>query len=694
MKRDEQNKEASEAFFASRPTSRAWSAGAPRSKVDVLAAKALAGGSLITTGTLLPTRDTVVLLSAENNEADGKISTTSGSGNKKNHSLVHYGCVTNGCSYRERWSLQFSSRSWLCGLCVPHSCAGDAVVTPKCGSTCFTVHMLAPVILEMVKVDRKAKTKLLALELSKILRREVPAALTHRVREAAILLKNGDPQENLFRMPMHLAALRELGWHADLATRTSAEQHKEHVIISKEKTKKENKTLSAAEKVKWNERTANLPVLDPACKYVYGYTLAPPTSIDLLQNTHSVASADMTHAKPSSRAPGNLATVSGKDANKHLYPIMHARVIDNESKRSWELLFRHIRARYAGDAENAAFDTPDRRVLMDGDKGGKEAYAETHPLGKSVMCSFHRVKTLATTSSAKGGGTRTKDAYLGALEAPTQDRIDEALATATPKGRELIGTVPAHNQLLLTAGAMHGEKTSSGTESLNEANMAAREARFAESVGVLADLEKGRYDRIKAVAKAHDARLPPKVVVELLDLRTRAARIAGVRFLNGGAKSIADVACLTNPQSSHRVELNAQPGSAAVCACGVPLITGKPCVHAVKGADAGGVIDIVDKYDVHDRTESWKRCYEDELMVPSVAAIDAQFAKYDSTLRYPPMTRVPRGRPSTKRKRGVLSATKSRKRRFRCQQCGQRGHTMRTCKNIEIPLPNMAAFGD
>ena len=142
------------------------------------------------------------------------------------------------------------------------------------------------------------------------------------------------------------------------------------------------------------------------------------------------------------------------------------------------------------------------------------------------------------------------------------------------------------------------------------------------------------------------------------------------------------------------VDLNAPPDSAAVCECGVPRITGKPCVHAAKAADTGGVIRITDKYNIHDRTESWKQCYEAELMVPSVAQIDAQSAAYDSSLRYPPMTRVPRGRQSTKRKRGALSAGKSGKRRFRCHQCGRIGHTKRTCKNIEIPLPDMGFLDD
>ena len=204
---------------------------------------------------------------------------------------------------------------------------------------------------------------------------------------------------------------------------------------------------------------------------------------------------------------------------------------------------------------------------------------------------------------------------------------------------------------------------------------------------MLANLEKVRYDGIHAATIAHRARLPPKTVFELHDMRTQGARIANVTFVNGAAKTLADVTCLTNPAMSHRVNLNALPGTAAVCECGEPLITGKPCVHAVKAADTGGVIDIVEKYDVLDRTESWKRCYEGELLVPSVAEIDAQSHLYDPSLRYPPMTRVPRGRPSSKRKRGFLEAGKSNKKR--CKQCGHFGHDSAHCTNLEIPLPHI-----
>jgi guanyl-specific ribonuclease Sa len=233
---------------------------------------------------------------------------------------------------------------------------------------------------------------------------------------------------------------------------------------------------------------------------------------------------------------------------------------------------------------------------------------------------------------------------------------------------------------------MHNNTVSSGVESLNMANLPARETPFAESLEVLAHAEKTRYDKNRARALECDTYLPPKLQAELLDMRTRGGRITRVVFLNG-EKSVADVASLTHPTLLYRVNLNAPPGSIGACSCGEPLITGKPDVHMVKAADVGGVINIAEKYGKNDLTSTWQAGYANELKIPSHADIDAEFAEYDPYLCYPPILRRGRGRPSKKRKRGCLSAGHGKKKRkFRCSNCHQFGHSKRRCKNITIAL--------
>ena len=117
------------------------------------------------------------------------------------------------------------------------------------------------------------------------------------------------------------------------------------------------------------------------------------------------------------------------------------------------------------------------------------------------------------------------------------------------------------------------------------------------------------------------------------------------------------------------------------CSQGCSVLTGFPCCHQIAFADAGEH-DIVDYIHEIDTADGWRKQYENvQLELPSEADYEDQSHLWDSSICLVPPYKRGRGRPSKKRKIGLLEKlAKKSKPGVTCQRCWGVGHTQRSAK--------------
>jgi len=219
-----------------------------------------------------------------------------------------------------------------------------------------------------------------------------------------------------------------------------------------------------------------------------------------------------------SSTKGNLFTTATQDADHHIVPMAYSMMLANESTNSWGTHLKFVEHAYpkvyAEDAEDvgdddvpvSGFDTPNRRHIMDCDKGSHAAWQRHTEFGLLFACSHHRVANVAIHARKAG-----KEAYLKALNAPTVELVQGLKAGFDPKTAGYLGKLKDYEQYMACAGGMRGNKTSGIAESLNGANIPVRHLDMCPALMKLGEETKRRYDTNKALAWAHKGVLPSKV---------------------------------------------------------------------------------------------------------------------------------------------------------------------------------------
>jgi len=153
---------------------------------------------------------------------------------------------------------------------------------------------------------------------------------------------------------------------------------------------------------------------------------------------------------------------------------------------------------------------------------------------------------------------------------------------------------------------------------------------------------------------------------------------SGITFSNA-EQTKGQVPLVSNPGKSAAVDLSCvHKANTEACDQACSVVTGLPCCHQVAFAIAAGK-DITDYMHENDTAAGWKRQYEsvEIFELPSEADYEAKNHLWDDSIRLVPPFKQKKGRPSKKRKLGVLESQKKRS-ASTCQVCFQRGHTQRS----------------
>ena len=502
---------------------------------------------------------------------------------------------------------------------------------------------------------------------------------------------NGDaPAEHgVGQLENYLAALEECGWHTQLFSKSGAEL--KPVLIQKAKEdferaarqrRQETEAPSSSRSTQWKDKdSAYEPSPEPddafdvdrvpglremlerveeQGRYFYGFVLIPPWAAHVLERCAPKAVAiDAGHC--SEEQKGVILEIVISDANRQNVSLAVAHFVDNESDRIVDPFF-------AFASKHLALNRAEVAIHKDGGKPFISARKKHMPHAKALLCEKHaknnileKVKVpgavekygfmVNATTSAKYNFWRQQAParlleYLETRRLPESELFLAPFAQAGGKTQATISTLkrsdPSNPPVVkprTTSGFVESEMNANKSElwgSIRHSTPTEMLVKVCEKM--VQTNASHQVDARKCATKA-----PPKVMHMLAVLeKTATERRHKIEPIgeqqDGQAKVYPDM--LRSPSLYNVTQL-----APAMCSCGLPHITGFPCIDLVILAKkALGATDFTGLLQKSDTTKQWQQQYDFNfaLCLPATAVV---FMQPPTSLLFPIFAPKPSGAP-------------------------------------------------
>ena len=502
---------------------------------------------------------------------------------------------------------------------------------------------------------------------------------------------NGDaPAEHgVGQLENYLAALEECGWHTQLFSKSGAElkpvliqKAKEDFERAARRRRQETEAPSSSRSTQWKDKdSAYEPSPEPddafdvdrvpglremlerveeQGRYFYGFVLIPPWAAHVLERCAPKAVAiDAGHC--SEEQKGVILEIVISDANRQNVSLAVAHFVDNESDRIVDPFF-------AFASKHLALNRAEVAIHKDGGKPFISARKKHMPHAKALLCEKHaknnileKVKVpgavekygfmVNATTSAKYNFWRQQAParlleYLETRRLPESELFLAPFAQAGGKTQATISTLkrsdPSNPPVVkprTTSGFVESEMNANKSElwgSIRHSTPTEMLVKVCEKM--VQTNASHQVDARKCATKA-----PPKVMHMLAVLeKTATERRHKIEPIgeqqDGQAKVYPDM--LRSPSLYNVTQL-----APAMCSCGLPHITGFPCIDLVILAKkALGATDFTGLLQKSDTTKQWQQQYDFNfaLCLPATAVV---FMQPPTSLLFPIFAPKPSGAP-------------------------------------------------
>ena len=501
---------------------------------------------------------------------------------------------------------------------------------------------------------------------------------------------NGDaPAEHgVGQLENYLAALEECGWHTQLFSKSGAEL--KPVLIQKAKEdferaarqrRQETEAPSSSRSTQWKDKdSAYEPEPEPDAfdvdrvpglremlerveeqgRYFYGFVLIPPWAAHVLERCAPKAVAiDAGHC--SEEQKGVILEIVISDANRQNVSLAVAHFVDNESDRIVDPFF-------AFASKHLALNRAEVTIHKDGGKPFISARKKHMPHAKALLCEKHAKNNIL--EKVKVPGAVEKYGFM--VNATTSAKYNFWRQQAPARLLEYLETrrLP-ESELFLAPFAQAGGKTQATMSTLKrsdpsnppvvkprttsgfvESEMNANKSGLWGSIrhSTPTEMLVKVCEKMVQTNASHQAdagkcatKAPPKVMHMLAVLeKTATERRHKIEPIgeqqDGQAKVYPDM--LRSPSLYNVTQL-----APAMCSCGLPHITGFPCIDLVILAKkALGATDFTGLLQKSDTTKQWQQQYDFNfaLCLPATAVV---FMQPPTSLLFPIFAPKPSGAP-------------------------------------------------
>ena len=637
-------------------------------------------GSILCAGQSYAFRDEAELVIAEYCEYVGARYTCKKSilvSSRKTHDSLVLRCDIPICCFEVRVRKRKDSR-WHLICFKPHSCVVTGNVRRRAArkaSTAYKIRFLLPICIPLVREDYRVKPRVLSAALQPYLRLMPPVSLIRRLKSAAIESLRGDALESTTKLPALCHALNEMGHKARILYATATEMRQSILRIARNEHDHSQRRLLSSQRADFDANAIELPSIPENARFALGFLFAPKKTLDVgLEKFVSVSFSDGAHMH--SETQGTLFSIYTIDADHHCVPVVPGVVCDNECVGTWKEVFEFTKCVYP------AFDIPERRHVLDGEKGCRRAWDELMEHAKTFTCSRHRAGNVCKNVRPHGG--QAKRDFERAVRSPTIQKLQEVKNAMTEETRAYLGGMLDREQYMCCAKRMYGHHNTSVVESMNNANLDVRSMHIYGAFMELVRSEQERFVKRKTRALDCNSALPPAIGAKLSNTRHLANAYTSIEFTSDENIN-ARVPSSSDPAISYNTDLSVLAENGRSCDCGRPQVEGLPCAHLIAHADAAG-LDISSFMCRHDTCDGWREQYPEDLQfpVPSDSAIERS-TYIDSNLRPPIRAKRRRGRPRTRRHRSALEGSGNGgqgRRTVTCSNCYLTGHNRRSCPGM------------
>ena len=501
-----------------------------------------------------------------------------------------------------------------------------------------------------------------------------------------------DPAEhNIGQLENYLAALEVCGWHTRLFTKTGAEL--KTVLIQKAKEdfereaqrRQKTEAPSSSRSDQWKDKDTDYepePELDafevervPGLsqmlerveehgRYFYGFVLIPPWARHVLERCAPKAvGVDAGHC--SEEQKGVILEIVVSDSNRQNVSLAVAHFADNESDRTVDPFFEFA-------TEHLALNHAEVTIHKDGGRSFIKARKNHMPHAKALLCEKHakdnileKVKApgavekygfmVNATNSAKYNFWRQQAPaqllqYLETRKLPEAELFLAPFAEAGGRTQATMSTLKRGDPS--QPPVVKPRTTSAFVEAAMNANKSElwgsiRHSTPTEMAVQVCEKMVQTNARHKADTQKCRTPAPPKVMHMLTELEKTATKrkhkidpIGEQR--DGKAKVYPNL--LVSPSLYNVTQL-----TPATCSCGLPHITGFPCVDLIMLAKkARGATDFTGLLQDSDTTTRWQQQY-DFNFAPCLPATAVVFMQPTTSLLFPILAPKPSGAPKRAR---------------------------------------------
>lgn len=510
----------------------------------------------------------------------------------------------------------------------------------------------------------------------------------------APIIGDAPSEHGIGQLENYLAALEDCGWHTKLFSKTGAELKPVLVQKAKEdfervaRQRMETEAPSTSRPAQWQDKDSDwepepereafdvervpglrqmLERVEEQGRYFYGFVLIPPWAAHVLERCAPKAVAiDAGHC--SEEQKGVIMEIVISDANRQNVTLAVAHFADNESDRTVDPFFEFA-------SKHLALDRTEVAIHKDGGKSFMSARKAHMPQAKALLCEKHlkgnileKVKEAGAVEKYKrmvnattvekykfwrqqAAGSRLLE-YLESRGLPEEELFLAPFAEAGGKTQATLSTLKRsdpNNPPLVKP------RTASGfVESEMGANTCGvwgsiRHSTPTEMVVKVCEKMVQTNASHQAAAKKCATKAPPKVMHMLAVLektateqRQRIVPIGDQR--NGQARVYPDL--LRSPSLYNVAQL-----APATCSCGLPKITGFPCIDLVILAKKGlGATDFTGLLQEGDTTNRWRQQYNFNfaMCLPATAVV---FMQQPTDLLFPILAPKPPGAPKRARQK-------------------------------------------
>jgi hypothetical protein len=427
----------------------------------------------------------------------------------------------------------------------------------------------------------------------------------------------------------------------------------------------------------------------PGGTFVVGFTFASAPDMAQVRagGINKVLQADAAHVA----FGGCLLRLVGSDSGRHTVPVLSKWSAQNESTQTWAKLGNEAVQLYGDAINNAAMGAiSDRdKGLISGLFGALDRVADTAchthlkvdvgkhcgPAAVKPFVAMAFAPTVDRFQRLKSKAPLRLLAYLEPMEeckwAKSMHRVcmEGRMSSSVRKHAQYGGyySFVVYEQYLITCAPLCAPQA---IEGLNGADAASRGGfRGAKDASDLLLKLTEAYQR-RQIRRANEAQnavagsIPPRVRRHLEQKleRFEAEAVVAVKFQDSPHKKrgAVSVGYAIRPFTLGSYE-------EAACSCGSKEVDGEPCGCLLLAAKASG-FDIANLLHERDTAVNWTRQYTGlpDFKIPGTEEIDACPA--DNFLVAAAAYPVPRGRPSTKRKKGAIDFWEKKAKRARLQK--------------------------